>query len=108
LVPARGGAVEVGQSVSADVYKFATVEEQSTFCLSHVASVRVIASVPGIVSVKPGDAPHRSILTGVKPGQTALAAEVTMDEGSRLMTFGENSITVIPATTSNWAATPSQ
>jgi hypothetical protein len=63
--------------------------------------MRVIAAVPGIVSAKPGDAPHRSILTGVKPGQTPLVAEVTMDEGSTLMTFGENSITVTPATTSN-------
>jgi hypothetical protein len=101
LVPARGGTVAVGQSVSADAYRFAMSEEQSTFCHSHVASMRVIATVPGIVNVGPGDTPHRSILTGVKPGKTALVAEITMDEGSTLMTFGENSITVIPATTSN-------
>lgn len=99
-VSARGGAIAVGHSVSADALVFTPFDQQATFCFSHVASTRVIASVPGIVNVTPGAAPHRSILTGVTPGQTDLVAEVTMDEGSTLTTSG-NSITVVPATTSN-------
>ena len=90
--------IEVGSSIDLELLPIAP---SGYNCARLIASVEWVATVPGIVSLRPGANVDEATLTGEAPGKTHIVATITLSS-DRVMTAGRPNndvVVVVPATT---------
>jgi len=99
IVGMAAPGIEVGATATAAVFLFGSRSLQDECVSRFLASVTWAATVPGIVSIRPGNLADRAIVTGQAVGETRLGAQITFTDGSTKGTTANETVRVVPATT---------